>query len=56
MVSEELRIRHILRQMEWQKAKGSLYAILETFWGEQETFDKCKDLFEKFIEEVEGLW
>jgi len=43
--------------MEWDKAKGSLQAILSTFYGERnssEDWTKFKDCMDKFIEEVEN--
>jgi len=32
-VAEDYRILRTLRQMAWQRAKGELHAVLETYWG-----------------------
>lgn len=46
-----------MRRMAWQRAKGELYSMLDTFYGEQEHYDKLKDHIQEFIQhaEDEGL-
>ena len=47
--SKEIRT---LRAMAWRRAKGELYAMLDTFWVD-DNFTKLSLLVDNFIEEVE---
>jgi hypothetical protein len=57
-VSEE-KILRTLRTQAWQRAKGELQAVLETYWdasvhGKDAKFQKMKAAIESFVDEVEG--
>ena len=53
-MSDEYRIRKVLRAMAWERMKGELNGILSTFCGEEEEdYDITKKLFEKFIKKIE---
>lgn len=45
------RVIRTLRLMEWEKAKGSLYSILQTYWDND--YDDYRDKLEEFIKYVE---
>lgn len=47
------RVLVALRQMAWQRAKGELIGILETFWDEREEYEKLAALIRGFIHEIE---
>lgn len=50
--SKELKT---LRYMEWERAKGSLNAILASYWTTgQQDFQELKDLVGNFIDEFGG--
>jgi len=49
--SQVLRIT--LRQMAWERAKGELRSMLQTFWGETKDYEWVKLLIDKFIHEAE---
>jgi len=53
MNCESYRLHIILRRMAWARAKGELESILETFWNDQEEFERMDELFGTFIEEIE---
>jgi hypothetical protein len=51
------RILISLRNMAWERAKGELKSILETYWGnEDDQFDKINDKINNFIKDVEDNW
>lgn len=43
-----------LRLMEWERAKGSLKAMLNTYWNEKgdDDFEKVSDKVKKFIKDL----
>ena len=45
---------HVLRAMAWERAKGELQSILQTFYDEQEKFDGAERCIEMFVAEMEG--
>ena len=53
MTTDEYRTQAILRQMAWQRAKGELLSILETYWNEKAEFEELQDMFVKFIDMIE---
>lgn len=50
-------LKHMLRTMAWEKAKGQLMAALCTFEGERERFDIVSGVIDDFISKIddEGL-
>jgi hypothetical protein len=42
-----------LRRMAWQRAKGELLSILETYYGETSEFDLVSDKIKSFIKDIE---
>lgn len=50
---EEMSIT-ILRLMAWERAKGELKSMLQTFVGEQEQYEALRDAINAFIKDVEG--
>lgn len=52
-MSEETIIR-TMRAMAWERAKGELRSILETYWDEEEKFDKIDAAIKRFTNEVEN--
>ncbi|MBD3260432.1 MAG: hypothetical protein GF334_01920 [Candidatus Altiarchaeales archaeon] len=58
MTTEQDKAMHIrqirtLRAMAWERAKGELQAMLQTFWDEYEKFEVLDDLIKQFIKEIE---
>jgi hypothetical protein len=49
--NESMEIR-TMRMMEWERAKGSLGAILASYWDD-DNYPKMKKAVTKFIETVE---
>lgn len=43
----------VLRAQAWERAKGELRSILQTYWGEQMKFDAMREEVEGFIVRVE---
>jgi hypothetical protein len=46
-------INRILRAMAWQRVKGELEAIRQTYFNEMDKFDSFDFKLHKFIDEVE---
>lgn len=44
----------ILRLMAWERAKGELNSMLQTYVGEMEKFKYLEETISDFIKEVEG--
>ena len=44
----------VMRLMAWDRAKGELRAILNTYWGEDERYKDMRDEIDNFIASVEG--
>jgi hypothetical protein len=48
-----------IRRMAWQRAKGELLSILETYYtphGQVSSFDATSERIEKFIKDFEDNW
>lgn len=45
--------RQIIRLMAWERAKGELKSMLQTYVGEQEQYYKLKKAINDFIKDVE---
>ena len=45
------RLLLTLRMMAWQRAKGELNALLETYHGEQKDFELAEEKIEAFIKD-----
>ena len=56
-MSEDARLRSILRSMAWQRAKGELESMGETYAGEMtrggSRFQLFKEAMAQFVKEVE---
>lgn len=52
----EERILITLRRMAWERAKGELLSLLETYWGEKNSFEEVSKRIEDFIKEFEDHW
>lgn len=50
---DEQTVIRTLRAMAWQRAKGELASIMQTYWAEYEKFKSFDALVDKFIKEVE---
>lgn len=42
-----------MRRMAWQRAKGELLSILETYYGGTSDFENVSDKIEDFIKDIE---
>jgi hypothetical protein len=51
-MSDEVML-HAIRLMAWERAKGELGAILQTYFGGDTRFDSVSDEFTKFIARIE---
>lgn len=51
-MSETKQLR-TMRVMAWQRAKGELYSMLETFWSDAENYDALDAEVNRFIKNVE---
>lgn len=53
------RILHAMRAMAWQRAKGEMASIMETYYADQDDdkYERFKESFEAFVKHVqdEGL-
>ncbi len=48
------KLIHVLRSMAWERAKGELFSILDTYYGdEREKFEKMNNKLTKFVKEIE---
>jgi len=54
MTTDEYRTQITLRQMAWQRAKGELLSILETYWNGEADFERLQDYIMKFIDIIEN--
>jgi hypothetical protein len=50
----EEKILRALRAQAWERAKGELRSILQTYWGEEKKFSDMDEAVSEFIEKVEG--
>jgi hypothetical protein len=44
----------MMQRMAWQRAKGELLSILETFYGERDDYIEMDKIINDFIEKVEN--
>lgn len=49
-----MKTEKILRYMAWERAKGELKSMLQTYVNEQEEFDILKEAIDNFIKDIEG--
>lgn len=47
-------LQHMLRRMEWERAKGQLNAIMQTFVDERNKFERMQSVLDDFVATVEG--
>jgi hypothetical protein len=43
-----------MRNMAWERAKGELRAMAQTYWKEDSKYQKIMHIFDAFVEEVEN--
>ncbi|MDB4461362.1 hypothetical protein N9043_00265 [bacterium] len=48
------RLLQTLRHMAWERAKGELLSMLDTYYDDKLTYDEVQDLINTFIEQFEG--
>ena len=41
-----------MRLMEWERIRGQLRALLQTYWNNPEQYGKLADIIEKFTKEI----
>jgi len=51
-MSEQIILR-VLRTQAWQRAKGELMSILETYYGELESFEAAEYAIKELVEKME---
>ena len=51
-MSDDSRVLNTLRYMAFDRAKGELNSMLQTFWSEDEGYKKMKAIIDKFINEL----
>lgn len=53
------RMIHVVRAMAWQRAKGEMASMLETYYGDQDgdKYERFKEALDSFVKHVqdEGL-
>ena len=54
MEIEERRILNTMRYMAWERAKGELNSMLETYWGNDDKYSAMKKAIDEFVDDVEG--
>ena len=49
------KILRTMRSMAWDRAKGELFSMLQTFWNKEENgmFEKLRKHIELFVKDVE---
>lgn len=50
----EDKILRTMRTMAWERAKGELFSMGQTYWGDYEKFEEMDKAIRQFISEVEG--
>ena len=50
------RTRTVTRLMAWERIKGELRSILETYWDESREHGELSGKIDKFIEDVDSNW
>lgn len=50
---ENSMIMQTTRRQSWQRAKGELAALLETYWGDSEDYEKMCSAIDGFVKDVE---
>lgn len=53
-MSDQEKLLKTVRAMAWERAKGELRSMLQTYWGEEDKFSACSQAIEDFIEHIEG--
>lgn len=48
------KILKTMRYMAWERAKGELNSMLETYWHDTEKYNTIRKAIFEFIEDVEG--
>ena len=54
-MTDSYKILRVLRAMAWERVKGELQSILQTFWGEEER-ERYQNLYiriEQFIDTID---
>ena len=50
----EILLKHMLRAMAWERAKGELVSMLQTFKGEEQKYRAMEDALRNFITKIEN--
>lgn len=53
MTADDKLMRGILRTMAWERAKGELRSMVETYNDERQQFESLNNAVEQFIEYIE---
>lgn len=56
MSTTDERVLRTLRAQAWERAKGELRAVLQTYWagtGDPQTAERMQEVTEQFIKQVE---
>lgn len=53
MMPEDSTVVRILRTQAWERAKGELHAVLQTYYGGSDNFDQMDTAVGEFIARVE---
>ncbi len=54
MIDSE-RIMQAIQQMEWERIKGSLMAMMCTFYDDKDTYEKVSSIVSTFKDEIDDL-
>lgn len=54
IVLDSNHIMSAMRQMAWERAKGELMSILQTYYGERDAYNEMEKLISDFINEIEN--
>jgi len=48
------KILKTMRYMAWERAKGELNSMLETYWHDDDKYNEMKEAINDFVDDVEG--
>lgn len=56
-MTEQNNVIKTMRYMAWERAKGELASVLQTYWNEEENYHKMRDAIKEFetLVEYNGL-
>ena len=56
VTTEDFPLKYVLRNMAWQRARGELLSVLETYFQEMEQFEQVRNKIATFIQDIEDNW